>query len=70
MTLRAVKEIITDNRSCRSIAPAYRITPTTLRRYCVMHRSVPDDGEVSTCRVGYFNHRQAFSPTQENFLMD
>ena len=44
--LRAVKEVFNDNRFCRSVAAAYNITPTTLRPYCVKHRSVPDDGEV------------------------
>ena len=55
--LRAVREVITDKRSCTSVAKHYEIPESTLRRYCVKFRHTVNNEEPIEVVGGYTSPR-------------
>ena len=73
---KAMKEVLIDEKFCRTVANKYDISHETLRRYCLNcckeAAIVKDDDitEVSLRKYGYFNNRSVFNISQELLLVE
>ena len=66
--LRIVREVITDECSCNTVAKQYEIPESTLRRYCVKFRDPVNNEDPIEVVGGYTSPRHVFTDVHEKLL--